>query len=62
VATSQMCKFPSGNFPKIRLGFLLRRRLQLGPRAVARTELGSCRVGNCTVRKLPLGKTLWEST
>ena len=31
-----MCNFPSGNFPKVRLGPLRRCRLQWGPRAAAR--------------------------
>ena len=28
----------------------------LGPSAVARTDLRSCHLGNCTFGKLPLGK------
>jgi len=31
VATFKMCNFPSGKFPKVRLGPLRRRRLNLGP-------------------------------
>jgi len=62
-----MCNFPGGNFLKVRLGPLRRRRLQWdgelsttartgwGPSAAARTELGSCRLGNCTFWKLALG-------
>ena len=73
VATSQMCHFPSRNFLKVRLGPLMRRRLQWGPSAAARppeqkgamaaarTDLGSCRLGNCTFGKLPLGENpLWK--
>ena len=30
VATSQMCNFLNGNFPKVRLGLLRRRRLHRG--------------------------------
>jgi len=30
VATSQMCNFPTGNFPKVSLGLLWRRRLKWG--------------------------------
>ena len=51
-----MCDFPSGNFQKIRLGSLRRRRLQWGPSAASRTDFGSCRLGNCTFGKLLLGK------
>jgi len=36
VASSQMCNYPSGNFPKVRLDPLKRCRLQLGPSAAAR--------------------------
>ena len=58
VATTQMCNFQSGNFPKVRLGPLRRRRLQwrVGPSAAATINLESCRLGNCTFGKLPLGK------
>ena len=72
VATSQVCNFPSGNSPNVRLGPLRHRRLQWGPSAAARKDLGSCGVGNCTFGKFPLGKIplgschlgkiLWEST
>ena len=34
-ATSQMCNSPSGNFPKVRLCPLRRRRLQWGPSTAA---------------------------
>jgi len=40
VATFQMFNFPSGNFPKVRLGPLRRRRLQWGPIAAARMREG----------------------
>jgi len=33
-----------------------------GPSAVARSDLRSCRLGNWTFGKFPLGKWLWEST
>ena len=76
VTTFQMCNIPSGNFPKVRLGTLRRRKLQWcralrlvrargpnavaktgwGPSAAARTDLGSCCMGNFTFGKLPLGK------
>ena len=66
VATFQMCNFPSGNFPKLRLD-LHRLHWTGGQSAAARIGLGSCRLGNCTFRSLPLGKIplgscLWEST
>ena len=54
-ATSLKCNFPSGNFPKVRLGPLRRRRLEWGPSAAARTDFGSCRLVNCTFGKIPLG-------
>ena len=50
VATSQVCNFPSGNFPKVRLGPLRRCRLQWG-RAL--------RLGWAGGRVLRLGQT-WE--
>ena len=70
VGTSQMCNFPSGNFPKVRFDLLRRQGLRLGwargpntatstgsgPSAGARTDLGSVPLGNCTFGKLPLGK------
>jgi len=59
--------FPSDNFPKLRLGLL-----QWGPSTEAKTNLESCRLGNCTFWKFPLGKIflgscrfgkfLWESS
>ena len=62
--------FPSGNFPKVQFpkqkifkgaaGYKKGRALQIGwamgPRAVARTDLGSFHLGNCKVRKLELGE------
>ena len=59
-----MCNFPSGNFPKVRLGPLRRRGLQWegqsaaakGPSAAVRIDLASCRLGNYTFRNLPLGE------
>ena len=45
VATSQMCNFPSGNFPKVRLGPLRRRRLQWGPSVAACMGQGAERRG-----------------
>ena len=64
LATSQMCNFPRGNFPKVRLGPLRRHKwgpsaaawTGYGPSAAARTDLGSCRLGKCTFWKLLLGK------
>ena len=41
VATAQMCNFPSGNFPKVRIGLLRRCRLQWGPSAAAMMGLGT---------------------
>ena len=68
-ATSQMFNFSSGNFPKVWLGAAdcngrgrglvgraPRQEEASGPSAVVRTDLGSCRLVNCTVKKLPLGK------
>ena len=67
-----MSNFPSGNFPKVRLGLLRRRRLHQGPSAAARmgiegqsaaacTDLESFCLGNCTLRKCcHLGKYPWE--
>ena len=59
VAIIQMCNFPNGNFPKVRLGPLRRHRLQWWP-------LGSCRFEKLHILegaiwenifgKLPLGK------
>jgi len=43
MATSQTCNFQNGNFPKVRLGPPRRRRLQWGPRAAARMDLGADR-------------------
>ena len=66
VATSQMCHFPSDNFPKVRLGPLRPHRLldwvRIGyrPSAAARIDLGSCRSGNCTFRMLPIRKNPLE--
>ena len=64
VATSQMCNFPNGNFPKVRfLGPLRHRRVQLGLSAAARMgywgrALGLEQAGG----RLPrLGQT-WEVT
>ena len=69
MATSQMTISQAAtsqifNFPKDRLG--------RGQSAAARTDLGSCRLRNCTFGKLPLGKIpmgschlgeiQWEST
>ena len=42
---SQMCNFPSGNFPKVRLGPLRRRALQWEPSAAARMGQGTERCG-----------------
>ena len=67
VATSQMS---SGKFPKVWLGcsvgWVLRlgwargssatARTGWGTSAATRTDLGSCRLGNCTSGMLPLGK------
>ena len=36
MATFQMCNFPIGHFPKVRLGPLRHHRLQWGPSAAAR--------------------------
>jgi len=68
VATSQMYIFPSGNFPKVRLGLLRRRRLQRGrtlqlgwargPNAAARTDLGSCRPQKLNIWEI----TIWKNT
>ena len=59
-------EFPSYNFPKVRLCPLRSRRLTWGPSpaartgfrpsATARTDLRSCRSGNCILGKMPLGK------
>ena len=72
-----MCNFPSGNFPKVRLGPLNRRRqggraLRLGSAkglsAEARTGLGAEHCGLDRIGKLPLGKlhiwkvVTWENT
>ena len=51
-----MCNFPSGNFPKVRLGPL--RRRNEGPSIAARTDLGSCTVGKLPLGENPLGKYL----
>ena len=68
VATSQGCNFPSGNFPKVRLGVAGCNAARMGygssgaarkgwgPSATARVDFGSCRLGNCTFGKLSLGK------
>ena len=63
--TSQMCNFPSGNFPKVRLGPLRSRRLQLGPSdaargpsTTARTDLGVA-IWDNTLGKLPLSEFVW---
>ena len=44
-ATSQECNFPSGNFPKVMLGPLRRRRLHRGPSVVAKMGKGAVRHG-----------------
>ena len=60
VATPQMCNFPSRNFLKVRLGPLMRRRLQWGPSAAVRMGYGDKRRGyNRRGRWLRLGQT-WE--
>ena len=63
VATSKMCNFPSGNFPKVRLSILRRRRLQWELSAAAKMDWraecrGQNRMGG---RALRLGQT-WEVT
>ena len=60
-ATSLMCNFSNGNFPKVMSGPPRRLSLQWGPRATARPDLGSFRLGNCTFEKLPLGKIPLEN-
>ena len=39
-ATSKMCNFPGGNFPKVKFGPLRRRRVSLGPNAATRMGKG----------------------
>ena len=60
-ATSLMCNFSNGNFPKVMSGPPRRLSLQWGPRATARPDLGSFRLGNCTFEKLPLEKIPLEN-
>ena len=60
VATSQMCNFSRGNFPKFRLGSLMRSWLQWEPSAAARIDLGSCRLANWTMGSHHLGNYLWK--
>jgi len=56
-----MCNFPSGKFPKVRLGPLRRCRLQWGPSATTRMGLRAERCGWDRLGKLPLGKFhIWE--
>ena len=58
VTTFQMCNFPSGKFPKVRLGLLRRRRLQCGPSPAARTDFAAWEIaqwGYCHLGKYP-----WE--
>ena len=62
-ATSQMLNFPSGNFPKVKLGLLRHCRLQWGPSAAANMREGAEQCGYSTDRevatwKKPLGKYL----
>ena len=51
VAASQMCNFPSGNFPKVRLGPLRRSRLQCEPSTADRFGWGTKR---CSQNRLRL--------
>ena len=56
-ASSQVTifNFPSDKFLKVLYSEALQGSVG-GPNAAARTNLGSCRLGNCTVGMLPLGK------
>ena len=54
VAASQMCNFPSGNFPKVRLGPLRRSRLQCEPSTADRMGWGTKR---CSQNRLRLRTT-----
>ena len=67
LATSQICNFPGGNFPMVRLDLLRCRtgckggqalwlEQARGPSSAARTDLGRWRLGNCTAGKLLVGK------
>ena len=57
--TSQMCNFPSGNFPKVMLGPMRHHRLQWGAKRCGQDGLGADRRGQNKLALL-LGRT-WEA-